>query len=232
MPLVPSLSSLQTAPGHNPHSRNVASSPGAPRRSTGTPFRSASSTQQPTPPTAAWSLSRLGWATWMSASTSCLAFLSSESVSLFGGSLSSGSSLWKHADLCHEAISADFAAPFEEIAEWIRSAWWAVPSTGICSSQDLDSHRSDLSPVHSNLHKGHALPVSGEDRSFRHGSSSIIHSNRGFALDQNLPYFWHFGIGDQFGNTISCIVASDEIGCTGLALDPHPAISHISPALT
>jgi hypothetical protein len=26
---------------------------------------------------------------------------------------------------------------------------------------------------------------------------SIIHSNRGFALDQNLRIFWHFGRGDQ-----------------------------------
>jgi hypothetical protein len=50
MPFVPSLSSLQIAPGHNPQSKNVASSPGAPRRSTGTPFLSASKTQQPVPP--------------------------------------------------------------------------------------------------------------------------------------------------------------------------------------
>jgi len=31
---------------------------------------------------------------------------------------------------------------------------------------------------------------------------SIIHSNRGFALDQNLRIFWHFGRGDRFGNAI------------------------------
>src|SRR6516162_8599970 len=96
----------------------------------------------------------------MSASTSCLAFLSSESVSLSGGFLWSGSSLWKRADLCQEAISADFAAPFDEIAEWIRFAWRAVPSTGICCSQDMDSHQSDLSPVHStNLQDRHAILV-------------------------------------------------------------------------
>ena len=187
MPLVPSLSSLQTAPGHNPHSKNVASSPGAPRRSTGTPFRSASSTQQPTPPTAAWSLSRLGWATWMSASTSCLALFSSESVSLSGGFLRSGSSLCKHADLCQEAISADFAAPFDEIAEWIRSAWRAVTSTGICFSQDLDSHLSDLSPVYSTkLQDWHALPVGftvnfGRRRGRDFGAcflSALVESNR------------------------------------------------------
>jgi hypothetical protein len=96
----------------------------------------------------------------MSGSISCLAFFSSESVSLSGGFLWSGSSLWKHADLCQEAISADFAAPFDEIADWIRSAWRAaVPSTGIDSSQDIDSHLPDLSAVRfANLQGQYASP--------------------------------------------------------------------------
>ncbi len=175
MPFVPSLSSLQTAPGHSPQSRNVGSSPGAPRRSTGTPLRSASSTQQPVPPTAVWSLSRLGCATWMSGSISCLTFLSSESVSLFGGVRSSGSSLWKHADLCHEAISADFAAPFDEIAEWTRSAWWPVPSAGICFSED--SHLSDSSPVHSiNLQNQLIEALRRQTCPRRPGSISAFHA--------------------------------------------------------
>src|SRR5262252_238287 len=74
----------------------------------------------------------------MSAPTSCRAFLNSESVSRSGRFLSAGSSLWKHADRCQDAISADFAAPLDEIADWIRSAWRAVPSSGISSSQDLN----------------------------------------------------------------------------------------------
>jgi hypothetical protein len=54
--------------------------------------------------------------------------------------------LWKHADLCQDAINADFAAPSDEIAEWIRSAWRADTTTGIYSSQKLDSHLRDLPP--------------------------------------------------------------------------------------
>jgi len=41
MPLVPSQGSLQTAPIHSPQESKVRSSPGAPRRSTTTPLRSA-----------------------------------------------------------------------------------------------------------------------------------------------------------------------------------------------
>ena len=62
MPLVPSCSSLQSAPVHRPHHLNVASSADAPRRSTSTPSPSASSTQQPAAPTAdragRWRLAR------------------------------------------------------------------------------------------------------------------------------------------------------------------------------
>ena len=104
-----------------PTSRMSASSPGAPRRSTGMPFRSASSTQQPTPPTARYSRSRLDWATRMSGSISCRTFRSSESVIRSGDRFSVGSSRWRVDDLRQDAISADFAAPLDAIAAWIWS---------------------------------------------------------------------------------------------------------------
>src|SRR5262245_28650870 len=75
----------------------------------------------------------------MSGSTASRALPNSDSVNLSGRFLRDGSSLWKHADLCQDAISADFAAPLDEIADWIRSAWRVIPSAGICSSQNPDS---------------------------------------------------------------------------------------------
>ena len=62
MPFVPSNFSLHTAPVHKPHPSKVESSQGAPRRSTTTPSLSASSTEQPTPPTARNSRSKLACA--------------------------------------------------------------------------------------------------------------------------------------------------------------------------
>ena len=52
MPLVPSASSLQTVPVQRPQRKKVLSSAQTPRRSTGTPWRSVKSTQQPVSPTA------------------------------------------------------------------------------------------------------------------------------------------------------------------------------------
>ena len=73
MPFVPSNFSLHTAPVHKPQPSKVESSQGAPRRSTTTPSLSASSTEQPTPPTARNSRSKLACATRRSGPSRSLA---------------------------------------------------------------------------------------------------------------------------------------------------------------
>src|SRR5262245_61967083 len=95
----------------------------------------------------------------MSGSTASRALPNSDSVNLSGRFLRDGSSLWKHADLCQDAISADFAAPLDEIADWIRSAWRVIPSAGICSSQNPDSSLWVLSIVRSTNSQDRPIPV-------------------------------------------------------------------------
>ena len=68
MPLVPSASSLHTAPVHSPQASKVLSSATSPRRSSDTPSRSAKTVEQPAPPTARNRRSSAGPATASSGS--------------------------------------------------------------------------------------------------------------------------------------------------------------------
>ncbi len=84
----------------------------APRRSSGTPLRSAKSTQQPTPPTAACRRSMALSAQAISGSSGCRASVISWSVNRqTGGRGAAGSSLCSSCDRCHDAATTERTAP-------------------------------------------------------------------------------------------------------------------------
>ena len=126
MPFVPSNFSLHTAPVHKPQPSKVESSQGAPRRSTTTPSRSASSTEQPTPPTARNSRSRLAWATRKSGPSRSLASATAAIGRRCDGLPHAGSSECRRPERRQDAASAEHAASAPEMTLRTRSAWSAT----------------------------------------------------------------------------------------------------------
>ena len=135
MPFVPSYFSLHTAPVHKPQPSKVESSQAAPRRSTTTPSLSASSTEQPTPPTARNSRSMLACATRKSGPSRSLASSTSVMGSRCEGVRHAGSSACRRPDRRQDAASAERAASSPEITLRTRSAWSALAERPMLSSR-------------------------------------------------------------------------------------------------
>src|SRR5271163_3017843 len=128
MPLVPSYLSLQTAPVQRPEVSKRVSSQGAPRRSTMIPRGSASTTEQPTPPTARKSRSMLARAAKSNEPIRSRDCAISSSGSRCEGAWLAGSSACNAPDRRQEAASAELAASLPAITLRTWSAW-AGPST-------------------------------------------------------------------------------------------------------